>query len=375
MKVAIILPTYNEKGNIGILIDKIERIIDNLKDYRFSLLIVDDSSPDGTAAEVRKWQKKFSNLHLLLNKEKIGLGRALISGMDYAVNKLGADILLQMDADLSHDPKKIPEFLKKIEEGADFVVGSRYIKDGAIPEKWGIHRKIFSKIGNLMVRTILGIFWVHEWTSGFRAMKRIFFEKARPELLKFNGYTFQVAFLHKSIKNGAKIAEVPIVFSERYYGRSKLAPLEYITNLLTYLITARSKELWSGGFLKFCLVGTIGFIINALGLEIFYRLGLRPGPAAAVGAEIAIISNFILNNLWTFSDKKISEGIKIVAKFIQFNFTSAGAIIIQAIVVGLGTMFFGDELRMLFLVLGVVVFIIPYSWLIYSRVIWKKHGK
>lgn len=375
MKVAIILPTYNEKGNIGILIDKIERIIDNLKYYRFSLLVVDDSSPDGTAAEVRKWQKKFSNLHLLLNKEKIGLGRALISGMDYSVNKLGADILLQMDADLSHDPKKIPEFLKKIEEGAEFVVGSRYIKDGAIPKKWGIHRKIFSKIGNLMVRTILGIFWVHEWTSGFRAMKRIFFEKARPELLKFNGYTFQVAFLNKSIKNGAKIAEVPIVFSERYYGRSKLAPFEYITNLLTYLITARFKELWSGGFLKFCVVGTIGFIINALGLELFYRAGFRPGPAAAGGGEIAIISNFILNNVWTFSAKKITSLSQLFLKFLQFNLTSIGAVLIQGVVVGLGTSVLGDETRFLFMAASIIFLVVPYNWLIYSRIIWKTHEK
>lgn len=375
MKVVIILPTYNEKGNIGILIDNIEKVVEKLKKYSFAILVVDDSSPDQTAAVVKELQKKYVNLYLVLNKRKVGLGQAIIKGMDYALSNLDGEILLQMDADLSHDPKKIPEFLKKIDEGADFIVGSRYVKGGEIPQNWGLHRKIFSKVGNLFVRSILGIFWVHEWTSGFRAVKRKFFELARSELLDFSGYTFQVAFLHKSLKNRAKIAEVPIVFSERYYGRSKLAPMEYITNLLSYVITARLKELWSSGFLKFCVVGTIGFIINALGLEIFYRLGLRPGPAAAVGAEIAIFSNFILNNLWTFSDKKISEGIKIVAKFIQFNFTSAGAILIQAIVVGLGTMFFGDEPRMLFLVLSVVVLIIPYSWIIYSRVIWKKHGQ
>lgn len=375
MNVVVILPTYDEKGNIGILIDKIEKVTGKLKGYNLDILVVDDSSPDGTASQVLEKQKEYQNLHLISNKEKVGLGRALITGMDYATYNLGAEILLEMDADLSHDPKKIPEFLKKIEEGADFVIGSRYVKGGSIPQKWGVHRKIFSRVGNLIVRMILGNFKIHEWTSGFRAVKRNFFELVREELLKYSGYTFQVAFLHKSIKNGAKIAEVPIVFSERYYGRSKLAPFEYITSLLTYLLMARFKELWEGGFLKFCVVGTVGFIVNALGLEMFYRLGFRPGPAAAAGTELAIISNFTLNNFWTFSGYKITKIEKLLTKFIQFNFTSAGAIIIQGVVVGVGTLLFGDQTRLLFLAAGVLFFVLPYNWLMYSRIIWRTHER
>lgn len=375
MKVVVILPTYNEKGNIGVLIEKIEEVVKNLSNYTFEILVVDDSSPDGTASVVTNLQKYYTNLRLVLNKNKVGLGRAMVIGMDYAVQKLGADLLFEMDADLSHDPKKIPEFLKKIEEGADFVVGSRYIKGGSIPQRWGLHRKIFSRVGNLTVRSILGNFWIHEWTNGFRVLKRKFFEASRNELLDFSGYTFQVAFLHKSLKKGAKIAEVPIDFSERYYGRSKLAPVEYITNLLRYLITARIKELWDNRFLKFVVVGTIGFIINAIGLEVFYRLGFRPGPAAALGAEVAIISNFILNNFWTFSGQKITRLTKILVKFFQFNFTSAGAVIIQGVVVGLGTYVFGDSSRLFFLVFAVVFLVIPYSWFIYNKIIWKTNAK
>lgn len=372
MKVVVLLPTYNEKGNIEKLIREIQEVASKLPFYQFDLLVVDDSSPDGTALVIKDLKNKYHNLFLLLNKEKVGLGRALVIGMDYAIKKLGADIIVQMDADLSHDPKKIPEFLKKIEEGADFVVGSRYVKGGSIPKRWGLHRKIFSRVGNLIVRTLLGIFWIHEWTSGFRAIKKNFFEKAKNELQNVSGYTFQVAFLHKSLKNGAKIAEVPITFSERYYGRSKLTPMEYITNLLRYLITARTKELWESGFLKFFIVGTIGFVINALGLEIFYKFGLRPGPAASLGAEMAIISNFTLNNFWTFKDQKVSKITTLIAKFVQFNFTSIGAVIIQGIVVGLGTNFFGDQYRMIFMAGAVIFLVVPYSWFIYSRVIWKK---
>lgn len=375
MKAVILLPTYNEKGNIATLIDQIEKEILPLSNYNFNLLIVDDSSPDKTALVVKEKQKNYPNLYLLINKQKVGLGRALLAGMNYAFAKLGAEIVFEMDADLSHDPKKIPEFIKKIEEGADFVIGSRYIKGGSIPQRWGIHRKIFSRAGNLLVRVILGNFRVHEWTSGYRAIKKKFFELAKDELQDFSGYTFQVAFLHKSIKQGAKVAEVPINFSERYYGRSKLAPLDYITNLLLYVTTARFTELWEKGFIKFCTVGTIGFIINALFLEVFYRLGIRPGPAAAMGAELAIISNFLLNNFWTFSTQRITKPLKLIKKFLQFNFTSIGAVAIQGIVVGLGTSFLGDEWRLIFMTLAVVFLIIPYSWLIYNRVIWKTDAK
>lgn len=375
MKVVVILPTYNEKGNIGVLIKKVEEVADNLPNYTFDILVVDDSSPDKTASVVKDLQKKYANVYLLTNDKKVGLGRAMVLGMDFAIKKLKGEILIEMDADLSHDPKKIPEFLKEIENGADFVVGSRYIKGGSIPKRWGFHRKIFSKIGNLTVRSILGIFWVREWTNGFRAVKAKFFLLAQEKLQGVSGYTYQVAFLHQSLKNGAKIAEVPIIFSERYYGRSKLAPAEYITNLLKYLITARIAELWEGGFLKYCLVGTISFIINAIALEILYRLGMAPGPAAALGAELAIIFNFIVNNAWTFSGRRIKEMDRLFSKFIQFNITSAGAIVIQGVVVGLGTYFFGDNLRLLFLVLGVVFLVIPYNWFMYSRIIWKTNAK
>lgn len=375
MKVVIILPTYNEKGNIGPLIREIEEIISGLTNYSFAILVVDDSSPDDTASVVEKFKKKYPNIFLISNNQKVGLGRAMIIGMDYAVKNLKADLFLEMDADLSHDPKKIPQFLKKIEEGADFVVGSRYIKGGSIPKRWGIHRKIFSLVGNLTVRTILGIFWVHEWTSGFRAIKKEFFLKAKGKLANISGYTYQVVFLHQSIKNGAKIAEVPINFSERYYGRSKLVPKEYITNLLKYLITARFLELWQGGFLKYCLIGTISFIISAVSLEVFYFLGFNPGVAAALGTEIAVVFNFLCNNFWTFSHKKISGFFPTLIKFIQFNFTSLGAVVIQGITVGIGTYFFGDSLRVIILAFSTVFLIIPYNWFMYSRVIWKKNAK
>jgi len=125
-------------------------------------------------------------------------------------------------------------------------------------------------------------------------------------------------------------------------------------------------------FVKFGVVGFAGFIVNALGLELFFRLGLSPGLAAAFGAEMAIISNFTFNNIWTFAERKIMRALDIGKKFSVFNLTSFGAIIIQFVVVGLGTKLTSDAWRQLWLVIAIALFIIPYNWFMYNKLIWKK---
>src|SRR3989338_5710605 len=176
MKVVIVLPTYCEAENIEGVVEKIEEVTSRLGNYQFQILVLDDFSPDGTPDKVKRLQKKFSNV-ILLSGKKEGLGKAYLRGMNYAVSELGAEVMFEMDADFSHDPEVIPEFMGKIETGADFVIGSRYIKGGSIPENWGLHRKIFSVIGNLIVRVGLGIFKIHDWTGGFRAYIRKFYEE------------------------------------------------------------------------------------------------------------------------------------------------------------------------------------------------------
>lgn len=364
LKIIIILPTYNEVDNIKTLIKELQEIFSSLSKYDFSILVVDDNSPDRTADKVRKLQKKHKNIFLLTGPKR-GLGAAYVRGMKYAIEKLKAEVFFEMDADLSHNPKLIPCFLAEIEKGADLVIGSRYINGGSIPAEWAMHRKIFSIIGNFIVRFGLMLPQIHEWTSGYRAIKREVFEKINDGLNKFTGYTFQVAFLHRTVQAGFKVVEVPLNFVDRRYGKSKIAPLDYISNIILYILLNSS-------FIRFCVVGTIGFIINVIGLETFYRLGLKPGPAAALGAEFAIVSNFILNNFWTFSHKKIKRGGNVLRKFLQFNLVAVGAVIIQWLVVGLGTDIFGDQTRFLFLVLAVIVFVIPYSYFMYNRFIWRR---
>ncbi len=367
MKVTVILPTYCEAENINEIVDKLEGVFRRLPKFEFAILVVDDFSPDGTADKVKEQNKKFGHITLLQGKKE-GLGKAYLRGINYALDNLGTDVFFQMDADLSHDPEVLPEFLEKIEEGADFVIGSRYVTGGSIPKNWGLHRKVFSVIGNLIVRFGLGVFAIHDWTSGYRAVKGEVFRKVHEGLEKFTGYTFQVAFLDRAQKAGFKVAEVPINFTDRKFGHSKIAPFDYIKNVLLYVFN-------NSTFIKYVMVGILGFTINALALEIFYRLGLNPGLAASLGAELAIISNFYWNNVWTFAHKKITEFSRLLAKFAQFNFTSLGAIIIQGVVVGIGTYFLGDQTRFFFFTFAVIFLIIPYNFFVYNRFIWKTHER
>lgn len=371
MKVVVINPTYNEKENIGSLIEEEQKVFKKIHDHEMHTLVVDDSSPDETHKIVQEKMKKYKNLHLVIGGKQ-GLGMAYIRGMDYAINQLGADVFFEMDADFSHDPEKIPEFLEKIDQGYDFVIGSRYIKGGSIPANWGIHRKIFSVFGNFLVRFILGKFQVHDWTGGYRAVRKEFFQKTHEKLYGFAGYTFQVGFLYFSLIEGAKVAEVPINFIDRKYGKSKIAPLHYITALLFYVIRIRIKELWSR-FAKFLAVGGVGFVINALMLRVgVENLKMAPAPANLLGAGIAIFSNFNGNNLWTFKERRVKSISEYLWKLLQFYATSAfGVIFIQTGIIWLGDHFIGRKFYFLYFLIG-TGFLLIWNFVMYSSVIWQK---
>lgn len=369
MNIVVILPTYNERENIVLLLDQLEALKPTIPNHSISFLVADDTSPDGTESAVKEYQKKHKDVFCIVGKKE-GLGKALLRGMTFAVDKLHADVIVQMDADLSHDPKKFPEFIKAVDQGADFAVGSRYIKGGSIPENWKIHRKIFSIVGNAIVRYGLGYPSIHDWTGGYRAYKKRFFLETKNEMGAYSGYVFQIAFLHKAVKHGARVVEIPFHFTDRLYGRSKIAPFEYIKNVLEYVITSRISDVIHGHFGKFAVVGTIGFIINTVILVGLKHLGVHPALGSAFGAECAIISNFFLNNAWTFNDRKVI-GKKIIGKFIQFNVSSVGAIIIQSSTVYIGTVLFGMPAYFYSYIIGVGLGLIWNYWM-YSRVIWKK---
>ncbi len=373
MKIVIIIPTFNEKGNIEKLINILEdEVFPNIKNHDMNILVVDDNSPDGTAQEVKKLMSKYKNLDLNTGEKK-GLGAAYVRGMTYAIEKMGADLMFEMDADLSHDPKKIPQFLEKIDNGYDMVIGNRYSDGGSIPENWPLKRKIFSIFGNLLVRTILMRFSIHDWTGGYRALKKEVFLKEHEELEFFPSYTFQIAFLHKAVRDRFKVAEVPFNFTDRILGRSKFPALEYIISALKYVITARIVEVLTGSFGKFLVVGGIGFIINALvlrtGVETFK---LSPSVANLMGATLAIFSNFNFNNLWTFSHNKTSTVPVYFKKLAQFYLTSAfGVIFIQTGTIYLGDHLIGRQYYFIYFLIG-TFFLLIWNFTIYNKFIWKK---
>lgn len=368
MKAVIILPTYNERENIKTMLTKLVDVTRLIKGYTFMILVVDDSSPDGTQEVVKECIKANPNIKILSGKKE-GLGKALLRGMTYAIDQMQADVIAQMDADMSHSPEILPEFFKKISKGADFVVGSRYIPGGSIPQNWGIHRKIFSVVGNSIVRYGLGFSRVHDWTGGYRVFKKSFFEAVKHKVTKYSGYVYQIAFLHNAILAGASVDEVPITFTDRKYGRSKIAPLQYIKNVLLYVGFARLKSLRHSPFSKFAVVGSIGFIINTTILELLVSLGYHPVLGSALGAECAIMSNFMLNNSWTFRTNKI-HGWRLLPKFAQFNATSLGALLIQSGTVAMGTSIFGSQVYRWFYILGVGIGLV-WNYIMYSKVIWK----
>lgn len=375
MKAIVIIPTYNEKGNIERIIPMIEEVFKEVKNYDMGILVVDDSSPDGTGEIVKELMKKYDNLHLLVGQKR-GLGAAYLRGMTYAINELNADVMFEMDADFFHDPKKIPDFLQKIDEGNDFVIGTRYSAGGSIPSNWGIHRKIMSVWGNLLIRMILMRFSIHDWTGGYRAIKKEVFLKEKEKLVAFSGYTFQVGSLLNAVQDGFKVAEVPFHATDRTMGKSKIPGIETIIKTLYFVITARIKELVFGPFGKFLVVGGTGFVIQL----VIYRLFIVAFSSTPLGilnwiaAQPAIFSNYNLNNLWTFKTEKIKSVGEYFVKMAGFFLTSnIGVLIIQSGIIQLLQLLFGRTglLPYVYFVFATGVLLI-YNFTVYRLIIWRK---
>lgn len=372
MKIVVIPATYNEKGNIEKLITIMENeVFPKIKDHEMFILVADDNSPDGTADAVRELMKKWKNVDVNVGEKK-GLGAAYYRAMSYAIEKLGADVVISIDADLQFDPHEIPNYLKKIDSGYDIVTGSRYSEGGSMPENWPLYRKIFSVGANTMVRFITGRLYLHDWTGGFRAYKKEVFLKEREKLKPYSGYTFQVAALYKSLLDNYNVGEVPIHFYSRKVGDSKIAPIEYILNLFIYVITERLREVLTGKFGKFLVVGGFGFIINAVLLRILVESAdWNPSAANLAGAVIAIFSNFNFNNLWTFKEHKIVKFSQYLTKLVHFYTTSAfGVIFIQTGTIYLGTYLYGKKYYFVYFLFGTFLLLI-WNFFIYNRFIWK----
>lgn len=216
MKSLIILPTYNEKGNIKDLTAEILSL-----DKNFNVLIVDDNSPDGTGKEADELAEKFSGRVNVIHKEKKeGLAKAYISGFKWALRR-DYDLIFEMDADFSHRPEYLPKFLENI-NNYDLIVGSRYYKGRISVVNWDLRRVFLSTFANFYAKLVTGV-PISDATTGFKCFKRKVLESVDLDKIISEGYSFQIEMNWRAHKAGFKIGEIPIIFYERKHGESKLS--------------------------------------------------------------------------------------------------------------------------------------------------------
>ena len=210
----IIIPTYNERDNIGRLLERVMAL-----PYGLHVLVVDDGSPDGTAEIVKEWQAKEPRVHMLQRPGKMGLGSAYRDGFRYALDR-GFEYIFEMDADFSHDPDAIGGFLAAAEE-ADVVLGSRYL-NGISVVNWPLQRLLLSYFANAYTRWVTGL-PLRDATGGFKCFRRRALEGIRLDNVKSDGYGFQIEMSFRCWKKGFKIKEIPILFVDRLAGVSKMS--------------------------------------------------------------------------------------------------------------------------------------------------------
>ena len=213
MKTLIVTPTYNERKNIRELVSTLFELNPD-----FHILVVDDSSPDGTAEIVKELQADCTNLHLLLRNEKTGLGAAYIAGFNYALER-DYEVVVQMDADMSHDPKDVPFLIEAI-ENADLAIGSRYIS-GINVVNWPLQRLIISYGANIYTRLVTRL-PVKDATGGFKCWRRKALETINLDDVRSQGYSFQIEMTYRAWLKGFRITEIPIIFVDRTIGESKM---------------------------------------------------------------------------------------------------------------------------------------------------------
>ncbi len=211
----VIVPTYDEAENIQALIPLILK-----QDPRIDILVVDDNSPDGTGAVVDQISANDSRVHILHRAEKLGLGTAYIAGFRWALER-DYEFIFEMDADFSHDPKHLPEFLEAIKD-VDLVLGARYLNRRVTVVNWPVSRLLLSYFANIYARVITGMkLW--DATGGFKCFRRRVLEAIDLDSVGSNGYAFQIEMSFRAIRRGFKIAEIPIVFVDRTEGTSKMS--------------------------------------------------------------------------------------------------------------------------------------------------------
>ena len=321
-QICVVLPTFNEAENIKNTIEQIFQNQLELTNYVISVLVVDDNSPDKTGEIVKELIQTYPKVKLL-QAEKKGLGDAYKRGIDFAITKLGADLIIQMDADGQHDPSLIKSFVRLTKQ-YDVVIGSRFVEGGSTPD-FSVRRLFLSKLGNCLVRYLGGAYVIKDCTSGYRVIRREALERCQLSQFPTKGYSFQSWLICELLREGAVVKEMPITFKPRLAGKSKLSfsdQLEFITNIL------RIRFGNSEDFIKYCIVGSSGVLVN-LGAYYFLTrfLNVSLFLSSPIAIEISIITNFLLNNFWTFKNRQVNRSLS--SRFLAFHIVAGFAGIIN----------------------------------------------
>ena len=297
--VCFVVPTYNEAPNV---VPLLRRLTGLYTDPDTAFLVVDDESPDGTGRLVREFAATDGRVRLLEGPRR-GFGRAYVRGMAHALETLGARVVVQMDADLSHDPADARRLLARLADGADVAIGSRYVAGGSLDPRWHLGRRLLSRWGNRFARYIADIRGVRDCTSGFKAIRAEALGAARVADIRARGHTFQITLLHRLIHAGARIVEEPIHFRDRERGRTKLGA----GSILEFFFTVWWLRLTSHRILfRYGVTGLVGALVNLGSFQILLELGLHKFLASPIAIELSIVSNFLMHNYWTFADRTMT---------------------------------------------------------------------
>lgn len=353
VELSLIAPTYNEKENIVPLVERVHKA---LSQYNYELIIVDDNSPDGTAQLANSLSSKYP-LKVIVRTTERGLASAVVAGFSQA----SGQVLGVIDADLQHPPEAIPALLDAIRGGADVAIGSRYVEGGGI-EGWSTKREIISigakTIARLLLSSVKGI---KDPLAGFFLFRREVIEGA---VLTPTGYKILLEVLVKG--NASQVVEVPYIFKERERGKSNLTFNEQL-NFLKHL----SHLAWFEGnikrFLKFCIVGASGFCVNLGLLAIFVEVaGMHKVWAQIPSYQISILTNFMFNEFWTFSDRR-TPGLKsFLIRAVKFNLVSqvGWGINISVYYVAL------NVAGIYYIVSQIIAIAVAMMWNFFSNLIW-----
>lgn len=325
--VSVILPTYNEKQNIPIVFERLQKALSHL---RYEIIVADDNSPDGTWQVVNEFCQKNNNIRLLRRMSNRGLSPAVMDALAIAKAKY----CVVMDADLQHDEKIIPQMLKELEQGKSLVIGSRKVDGGGI-EDWAWHRRFISWGASFLAKVFLGR-GVNDPMSGFFAIDMEFFTKVSHNVNP-RGFKILLEFINYCDKD--KICEVGFVFQNRQFGQSKLSGA-VMFNYLIGLFDLKFGRLLPANFVKFAIVGLSGVFVNQGVLFLGEKfLWAKSSYNLIFAIEVSIVWNFIINNFWTFKERAKRGVLDFTKGLLFFNLIClAGALINYSVAMQVSSM-------------------------------------